>query len=53
MSTGREDDATVVNGGYWNVKNSAGTRWGEGTFGMAAYGQTGIDYYVIYGVLKR
>lgn len=50
LITGWTDDDTVVNGGYWTLKNSAGLSWGENGFGKAAYGQAGIDdYYVIHG----
>jgi C1A family cysteine protease len=54
LLTGWADDSSVVNGGYWIVKNSAGTGWGYDGFGRAAYGQAGIDdYYVIHGALER
>jgi len=50
---GWTDDPDVTNGGYWILKNSAGTHWGENGFGKAAYGQAGIDdYYVIHGILR-
>ncbi len=53
LVTGWTDDPSVVNGGYWIVKNSAGQLWGDGGFGKAAYGQAGIDdYYVIHGVYR-
>ncbi len=53
LITGWTDDPTVVNGGYWKLKNSAGQGWGEEGFGMAAYGQAGIDdYFVIHGIYR-
>lgn len=44
---GWRDDPEVLNGGYWIVKNSAGTNWGENGFFKIPYGNCNIDRYVI------
>lgn len=36
--------------GCWIIKNSWGTGWGDGGFGLIAYGQCDIDYYVKQGL---
>ena len=46
---GWKDNKSIEGGGYWIVKESWGTDWGEGGFAKIAYNdECGIDDYSIY-----
>lgn len=48
---GWKDDINVKNGGYWIIKNSAGTSWGINGYIKIPYGEKNIDGYVFtYGI---
>jgi C1A family cysteine protease len=45
LIVGYQDDPSVDGGGYFIVKNSWGTGWGEGGYFNVAYSQTGSPVY--------
>lgn len=47
LLVGWKDDANVKNGGYWIVKNSYGSSWGENGFFRIAYDELEIALYYV------
>jgi C1A family cysteine protease len=48
---GWQDDPTVSGGGYWILRNSWGTSWGQAGYMFISYGSCGVGWEAVWAIV--